>query len=66
MPNFFASWDAVLIILAMILLFAVLSSGVAVLVYMLTASFTPKVLGAGSGMIAFAALLLMFYRFLSN
>lgn len=66
MPNFFAYWDVALIILATILTFAVLAFGAGLAVYMLASSFAPKVLATGAGVIVFAALLFMFYRFLSN
>ena len=62
----FARWDAVLICILMLLMFAVLSIGVGVAVYLLVASFSPATLATSAGVLFFITMLSMFFRFLSE
>ena len=66
MRNLFGYWEAVLIVLMMLLMFAVLSVGAGVLVYVLMTSFSPAVLASCTGVLMFLALLFMFFKALSN
>lgn len=60
----FAHWEAVLVIVSMLLLFAFLAFGVGLGVYFVTSNFAPKVLATCAAVFCFAALCLMFFRFL--
>ena len=66
MRNLLAYWDAVFLIVMMILLFCVLGVGAGALTYLLVSSFTPAVLAIGAGSLVFLYLLFVFFKMLSD